>query len=73
MSFVNEIALHKNRQRPFDVIYTDFKSAFETVPQDLLVSVLTGKGVGPRITRWISDFVDGRSFQVKVNGYLKSR
>ena len=54
-------------------MYTDFKSAFETMPHDLLISTLPLKGVGPRLVRWITDFVSNRSFRVKVNGVLSRR
>ena len=35
-----------------------------------MTSILPAKGVGPRIARWIFDFIEGRSFRVKVNGSL---
>ena len=72
LSFLNFIALRVNEKSSVDVIYTDFKSAFETMPHDLLLSVLPAKGVGPRITRWISDFLRDRSFRVKVNDSLST-
>ena len=34
-----------------DVVYADFESAFETMPHELLISVLPLKGVGQKIVR----------------------
>ena len=70
MNFVSEIVLHKNKQRPADLVYTDFKSAYEAVFHDLRMSSLPAKAVGPRITRWTSHFIDGRSSRVRANGSL---
>lgn len=70
LKFFNEVALSTNAGVPVDVIYCDFKSAFETMSHELLLSVLPAKGIGPRLVMWISDFLRNRTFQVKVNGTL---
>ena len=70
LGFMNTLAGHVNSRTPVDIVYTDFKSAFERMPHDLLVSVLPMKGVGPKITAWISDFLTGRSFRVKIDDVL---
>ena len=48
MCAVDSMADATNREESVDVIYTDFKSAFETMPQDLLISVLPSMGIGGR-------------------------
>lgn len=68
--FSNFVANSINEGEPVDVVYTDFKNAFETMPQDLLLSVLPSKGVGSKIATWISDFLRGRSFRVKIRDAL---
>ena len=55
------------------MIYTDFKSAFETMPHDLLISVLPSMGIGGKISRWISEFLRDRSFRVRVRDALSRR
>lgn len=50
----------------FDVIYFDFKNAFETVTHDKLLTVLPACGVGPSIVAWIEASLSGRRFRVKV-------
>lgn len=39
-------------------------AAFETMPHELLLSVLPSRGVGPVLYRWISNFLAGRSSRV---------
>ena len=49
LRFLNEIAESLNSGEAVDVIYTDFKSVFETMPHDLLLSILPSKAVGPKL------------------------
>ena len=65
--FLNSISEALDTRRTIDIVFTDFKSAFETMPHDLLISVLPRKGVGSRLCRWISEFLSDRSFRVKVH------
>ena len=46
----NDWALLLNEKVPVDVIYTDFKSAFEMVTHSKLLSCLPSYGVGPKLT-----------------------
>jgi hypothetical protein len=55
-----------NRGENVDVIYFDFKSAFETVTHSKLLSMMPAFGIGERIIRWFQAFLEGRSFTVKV-------
>lgn len=70
MKFLNNIAFNVNRRVAIDVVYTDFRSTFEKIPHDLLISVLLANGVGPKIVRWISEFLSNRTFNVKVDDCL---
>lgn len=72
LKFFNEIGVWINSSTPVDVVYCDFKSAFESMHHELLLSVLPSKGVGPKIKNWISDFLRQRSFRVKVHDTLSS-
>lgn len=60
-------ALMANSATPFDVVYFDYKSAFESVTHSKLVKVLPSFGIGNKIVKWIQAFLDSRSFSVKVN------
>lgn len=42
------------------------------MPHDLIVSVLSQRGIGGKVLQWISDFLRRRSFRVKVNDELSS-
>ena len=51
-----------------DVIYCDFKKAFDTVPHRRLMSVLEYYGVSDPVLSWIRAFLSDRRQQVQVNG-----
>ena len=68
----NDWALWLNDKKPFDCIYFDFKSAFETVTHSKLLEILPAYGVGAKLVNWISAFLKERSFRVRVNDCLSS-
>ncbi|BHF68692.1 hypothetical protein SprV_0301173100 [Sparganum proliferum] len=49
-----------------DVIYTDFKKAFDRVPHKRLIYKLSEIGIRGRLLIWITDFLTGRSQTVCV-------
>lgn len=49
-----------------DVIYFDFKKAFDCVPHDILLEKLQRAGVEGSLLSWIYSFLSGRTFTVKV-------
>ena len=51
-----------------DVIYMDFKKAFDSVPHSRLISKLNALGVQGIILQWSAAFLTGRSQRVQVNG-----
>lgn len=56
----------------FDVIYFDFKSAFELTTHSKLLKCFESLGVGEVLIRWMSSFLSDRSFKVCVNNKLSS-
>ena len=51
-----------------DVIYLDFKKAFDTVPHKRLISKLNSLNISKEIVNWIEAFISNRSQKVAVNG-----
>ncbi len=51
-----------------DVIYLDFRKAFDSVPHQRLLKKLEAYGIGGRVLNWIEAFLTGRKQKVIVNG-----
>ena len=51
-----------------DVIYMDFKKAFDTVPHKRLISKLKSLNISKEIVNWIEAFISSRRQKVAVNG-----
>ncbi|BHF84681.1 hypothetical protein SprV_0902783200 [Sparganum proliferum] len=49
-----------------DVIYTDFKKAFDSVPHKRLIYKLSEIGIRGRLLTWITEFLTGRSQTVCI-------
>ena len=52
----------------FDVVYTDFGKAFDSVPHKRLLVKLKNFGVNGKILKWINSFLTGRKQCVIVEG-----
>ena len=52
---------------PVDIIYCDYKKAFDTVPHKRLLRKLSAYGIKGRILGWIQDFLSDRWQQVVIN------
>ena len=53
-----------------DVIYVDFSKAFDKVPHQRLINKLEAYGIAGGTLRWITDFLNGRTFQVRIERAL---
>jgi hypothetical protein len=56
----------------FDVVYIDFRKAFDVVPHDLLVTKLINIGICERTLHWIVSFLSNRTQRVVINNKLSS-
>jgi len=50
-----------------DVIYLDYRKAFDTVPRKRLIDELRGSGINGSLLRWIDQFLLDRKMRVQVN------
>ena len=53
-----QFAAWTNSNTPADVIYFDFKTAFETMEHDIIISTLHAKGVEGKLLLWIAEFLN---------------
>ena len=51
---------------PFDVVYLDFRKAFDSVPHMRLLAKLKGYGIVGHVLDWIRAFLSGRTQKVRV-------
>ena len=56
----------------FDVIYTDFSKAFDSVPHERLFLKIESLGIKGDILKWIKSFLCGRTQCVNVDGTYSS-
>ena len=68
LEFVNETAISLDEGKPVDIIYLDFKKAFDTVPHKRLYAKLKAHGVEGRILNWIKEWLNNRRQRVVLNG-----
>ena len=52
----------------FDVIYTDFAKAFDSVAHERLLKKLNSIGIKGDLLKWIKSFLRGRTQCVNVEG-----
>ena len=55
---------------PIDVVYLDFKKAFDSVPHQRLLAKLEAYGLTGPIKTWITDFLKERRQRVRINSDL---
>ena len=53
---------------PVDVIYLDYRKAFDSVPFERLLSKLEAYGIRGKIKEWIRNFLYGRTQKVVIEG-----
>ena len=55
-----------------DVVYLDFRKAFDTVPHNILMEKLAAHGLDGCTLRWVKHWLGGRAQRVVVNGVESS-
>lgn len=69
VEFVSYATKVMESNHQLDVIYTDFKKAFDRVKHSILLYKLNQMGVHSSLLAWISSYLSGRSQFVKLAGW----
>ena len=68
LSFFNDVYNWVDQGEPVDVIYLDFKKAFDKVPHKRLLLKLHAYGIRGDIFRWVKNWLLNRKQRVVING-----
>ena len=67
LQIIDDFTRAMDKHENIDVIYLEFKKAFDLVPHKRLIGVLRQYGVTARPLNWITDFLSGRQQRVVIN------
>ena len=62
-----------DESKDIDVIYLDFKKAFDSIPHERLLLKMEGYGITGNILKWVRDFLKGRNQRVRVGNDMSSK
>ena len=68
LEFVEDVSMAIDDGEDVDVIYLNFKKAFDKVPYERLLRKLHGYGKRGKVYSWIKEFLSNRRQRVVVNG-----
>ena len=68
LEFFNYIFANYDERAPSDIIYLDFRKAFDTVPHKRLLIKLKAHGIGEHLCSWIENWLTNRKQRVVING-----
>ena len=70
--FLSNVHDTLNRNAHCNVIYLDFRKAFDSVPHNELLLKLWNTGITGSIWSWLKEYLSNRCQQVSINGCLSS-
>ena len=68
LEFFHSIFSMYDKSRAVDILYLDFKKAFDKVPHKRLMAKVRGLGIIEEAADWIEDWLKGRKQRVVING-----
>ena len=72
LSFYTQIFSSVDRKNPCDVIFLDFRKAFDTIPHPELLYKLWTHGITGPLWRWFQSYLSNRTHFVSVEGSSSS-
>ena len=69
---MNDFTKFMDNKESFDVVYLDFRKAFDSVPHKRLLLKLQSYGIKGNLLEWIKNFLTGRTQKVCINGILST-
>ena len=66
LEVIEDLTVYLNDGKNIDIVYLDFRKAFDTVPHQRLLTKLKSYGITGQVYAWIEDFLLGRTQKVKV-------
>jgi hypothetical protein len=70
---IRDWSIALNRRQSVDVIYIDFRKAFDSVSHPKLIIKLVSAGISGNLLNWIKAFLTNRTQSVKVAGSLSKK
>ncbi|EFP10608.1 hypothetical protein CRE_01166 [Caenorhabditis remanei] len=67
---ISEYRLLLSSHKSLDVVYFDFRKAFDQVDHQFLISKLDSFGIPSNIISWLTDFLSDRTFSVKIDDFV---
>ena len=55
-----------------DIIYLDFKKAFDSIPHERLIMKMRGYGINGKTLNWVRSFLSGRKQRVRIGDKYSS-
>ena len=69
LEFFNDMLLKYDKTKAIDIIYLDFKKAFDKVPHQRLLAKIYALGIRGKVCKWIEDWLCNRKQRVVLNGF----
>ena len=68
LQFFNRVIEDYDEHKAVDIIYLDFKKAFDLVPHKKLIVKLESHGIQGNVINWIKEWLNDRKQRVVING-----